>query len=162
MLSPQFGTTRAAGDVKMVLGLFGDLFGTPDGALLRQLCRMRGWALVWALGPADAGGAGFTPQWANGQPIYPLNQRLLDPVANGGAGHNLSLPLGPGADAVAVTWAALEPGPQRTMDYVRLQWMSLWAKLPRLRLGPLYGISCADIDCIGVLEDGDDCVCYQE
>ena len=57
MLSPRLGPTRMESDVKMVLGLFDELFGTPDGNQLRQWCAMRGWALVWALGQADAGDA---------------------------------------------------------------------------------------------------------
>jgi hypothetical protein len=60
VLAPRLGPTREESDVKMVLGLFDELFGTPEGEQLRQWCAMRGWVLVWALGPADAGDAAGT------------------------------------------------------------------------------------------------------
>ena len=50
VLSPQFGP--GIGDVKMVLALFDRYYGTTGGALLRQWCQAKGWALVWALARA--------------------------------------------------------------------------------------------------------------
>jgi hypothetical protein len=159
VLSPQFGDTRPAGDVKLILGLFDELYGTEEGTQLRDLCRARGWALVWALGPADAAGSPAAPGWTNGQPIYPSNERWLDPTATGGAGHNLSLPVHAATTVAAKAWAALS-ATHRTMSKVREQWRMLQRQLPAFGVQPLYGLSCADLDCIGITAHGGDCVCY--
>lgn len=156
----RFGTNRTNGDVKMVLGIFGVLFGTPEGALLRTWCVQRGWALVWALGEAGAGGNGTSPNRTNGVAVYPMSQRFLDPVATGGAGHNLSLPLQKAQAVANTTWQSLQPGPARTMDTVVAAWVGLRGRLQALQIEPLYGLSCGDLDCIGVAAISRDCVCY--
>ena len=46
------------------------------------------------------------------------------------------------------------------MDAVSREWSALWKALPRYRVEPLYGLSCEDLDCIGVLAADGDCVCY--
>lgn len=160
-MAPRFGLTQTDGDVKMVLGLFDELFGTDEGAMLRLWCHRRGWALVWALGQVDGGGNGPAPQWTNGVAIYALNQRLLDPTQTGSAGHNLSLPLAFGANAMAVAWDRLAPGSNRTMELVRTEWQMLWQALPPLQVEPLSGFACADLDCIGISASTCDCVCYE-
>ena len=150
VLSPKFPA-----DVKMILALFGGpegLFGTAEGALLRNWCKAQGWALVWALGPAEPG---------RNLPVNPSNQRLLDPEASGSAGANLSLPVQRARASTAVAWQALSAGRPRDFPTVRGEWQKLRGELdPRYRLEPLYGLSCADVDCIGIVEGSGDCVCY--
>ena len=65
--------------IKMVIGDFAGLFGTPLGQTLRDWCVQRGWVLVWALGAA---GQNVQAEWFGQPPIYALfNQRMLDPIA---------------------------------------------------------------------------------
>ena len=150
VLSPKFPA-----DVKMILALFGGpegLFGTAEGALLRKWCNVQGWALVWALGPAQPG---------RNLPVNPSNQRLLDPEASGSAGANLSLPVQRARASAAAAWQALSAGKPRDFPTVRGEWQKLRGELdPRYRLAPLYGLSCDDVDCIGIVEGSGDCVCY--
>ena len=172
VLSPMYGSgDRSAGDIKMILGLFDELWGTAAGEQLREWCKASGWALVWALGngwpsPAECGGVADNPS----------NQRFLDPDTTGTAGWNLSLPIAAGRAAAAAAWAQFSPPNKRpTGNYTALKqaWSELRSALPNVFLvEPLYGLSCADVDCIGIIAgSGDevapgihsgDCVCYKE
>jgi hypothetical protein len=45
---------------------------------------------------------------------------------------------------------------------VEAAWRALCAAMPpSFRVEPLYGLSCADSDCIGIVEGSSDCVCYK-
>ena len=93
-------------------------------------------------------------------PNMPSNERFLDPEASGSAGWNLSLPLAAASHAVEATWAAK----QTSWGWPQIQqaWAALRTAMPKeYRLEPLYGLSCADSDCIGVIEGSGDCVCYR-
>jgi hypothetical protein len=87
---------------------------------------------------------------------------LLDPQACGSAGANLSLPVQRARASADAVWQALSTaGKPRDFPTVRGEWLKLRAELdPRYRLEPLYGLSCADVDCIGIVEGSGDCVCY--
>ena len=160
VLSPRYGpgANRSEGDVKMILGLFDRFYGTAGADLLRQWCNAKGWALVWALGP------GWPATDVCGDaPINPSNQRLLDPEAMGTAASNLSLPIAKAKRAAAAAWLKLNSTHRPTGDYeaVTEVWRELRDEIPEsFRLEPLYGLSCADIDCIGIVEGSGDCVCY--
>ena len=41
--------------VRMLIGNFAELFGTPLGSQLQAWCKSRGWPLVWALGTGTGG-----------------------------------------------------------------------------------------------------------
>ena len=60
----------------------------------------------------------------------------------------------------AAVWKVLAPGACRSMDVVRTQWGLLHHKLPQFGLAPLFGLSCSDVDCIGIVQTTSDCVCY--
>ena len=93
----------------------------------------------------------------------PSNERFLDPFASGTAGWNLSLPVIAARYAANVTWAAKQTasGPWG-WPQTQQAWTALRSAMPQeYRLEPLYGLSCADLDCIGVIEGSGDCVCYK-
>ena len=158
------GLGKAHGDVKLVLGLFGALYGTQAGSELREWCDERGWALVWAFGPVVQGKCEGA--------VDRSNQRLLDPHSSGGAGANLSTVPGQpaaAAKAAAEAWAALAAERKNASDAgaplgeaaLRRVWLRLRTALPpRYLVEPLYGLSCADVDCVGVVQGSGDCVCY--
>jgi hypothetical protein len=175
VLSPQYGSVATAtrrnnssggggsgvvsggGDVKMILALFPALFGTSDGALLRKWCQQRGWPLVWALGGNGVSGYGA---WTNGEAVYPLNQRILDPssLQSSGVGANLSLDIAQARRVTDRVWSALSL--HRTPDEAFKQWKLLYHNISAgFTLWPLSGTSCKDVECIGVTENNEDCVC---
>eukprot|EP01052_Picozoa_sp_SAG31_P013702 SAG31_NODE_831_length_11669_cov_3.410026_5_plen_299_part_00 len=85
--------------IKMLIGSFKDLFGTPNGARLQAWCKKRGWVLVWALGEIQTNsGAGTTqcPPGPSGSfcDSSSYYNRTLDPTVIGStsAAHNLSIP----------------------------------------------------------------------
>jgi hypothetical protein len=166
VLSPQYGhgSTRGDGDVKMVIGEFDEYFGTRSGALLREWCSAKGWALVWAIGPGSP-----APECTSGPsrrrlaPSMPSNERFLDPEAMGTAGWNLSLPVSAARRAANATWAAkLAVGSTWEWPQTLAAWRALRTEMPTgFRLEPLFGLSCADADCIGIIEGSADCVCYK-
>ena len=93
----------------------------------------------------------------------PSNQRFLDPEASGTAGWNLSLPVKAARHAVAATWAAKHAGGSKWgWNQTQEAWSALRSAMPKdYRLQPLYGLSCSDLDCIGVIEGSGDCICYK-
>ena len=98
--------------VRFLLPLFGQLFGSDGGELVRRLAHKHGWAIVWALG--DANGDEATNRGGNGNgngvhtselsrgasPSSRANGRLLDPLTVGSAALNVSVPRA-AADAFA-------------------------------------------------------------
>lgn len=93
----------------------------------------------------------------------PSNERFLDPEASGTAGWNLSLPIRAARHVVNATWAAKQGATSAWGWPQTLQaWTALRKAMPqKYRLEPLYGLSCSDLDCIGMIEGGKDCVCYK-
>eukprot|EP01043_Picozoa_sp_COSAG02_P046183 COSAG02_NODE_4297_length_5538_cov_3.544402_5_plen_791_part_00 len=73
--------------IKMLVGSFGDLFGTILGRRLQAWCVQRGWVLAWALGNPSAS------RYGDDSTPAPYANRTLDPMvfARSGASHNLSL-----------------------------------------------------------------------
>ena len=143
--------------VRFVLPLFGALFGTPSGQLVRRFADKHRWPVVWALGDASDGSRAHASAQASAG-----NNRLLDPIANATARLNVSLP----ADSAAVferVWAEAArerlSGKQPPPALVRAWWAQL--EPATRRLGPVSATSCSDWDsCIGVVVgDADDCVC---
>ena len=51
------GTLTFPGSVRLIIGSFGELFGSEDGERLQSWCRTNQWPLVWALGAQN--GASF-------------------------------------------------------------------------------------------------------
>jgi hypothetical protein len=143
--------------VRFLLPLFGALFGTSNGHLVRALADQHRWPLVWALGDATdgaGGGTNSTPTAANG--------RILDPVVIGAARLNATF----SADAVQTfdkVWreaveARQAAGGTPPASVVRAWWAQLRPKTARL--APVTAIACADADgCVGVDVATGSCVC---
>ena len=159
--------------VKMLIGNFAELFGTPLGSQLQAWCESRGWPLVWALGTGTGGdGMGMGGQ----QTAALYFNRSLDPLVLAAAGTNISLP----SDAAAAfqdLWRAVEtaraqappppppsPGhpPSRGGPVLPLPAvMKAWAALPAaLGVESLSARACsAGAQCVGVRTVDRDCVC---
>ena len=166
--------------VSFLLPVFGALFGTASGTLVRRLADKHGWPVVWALGDATNGsvsyvtahvpshdpspGPSYDPRLAIARPAAANNGRLLDATTSAAAALNATLP--PGSVSVFErVWADAvrerqslggEPSPER----VRAWWARL---LPATeRLAPLSAASCTDVDsCIGVSVRDESCVCVR-
>jgi hypothetical protein len=163
--------------IKMLVGSFKDLFGTPGGQRLQAWCRARGWVLTWALGAADDGDDGGGSPEDTTKSTF--SRRALDPAvfAATAASHNLSL----AADVPAFKrlWASVaharnaskQPGNNPCPgcrnpghmpgNLTTATWRTLWEQLPQATaLGFLSGSSCADANsCVGVRVISGVCVC---
>ncbi len=73
--------------IKMLVGSFGDLFGTMLGRRLQAWCVQQGWVLAWALGNPSVS------EYGDDSTPAPYANRTLDPMvfAHTSASHNLSL-----------------------------------------------------------------------
>eukprot|EP01047_Picozoa_sp_COSAG01_P033281 COSAG01_NODE_2442_length_7689_cov_89.459289_9_plen_183_part_00 len=176
------GTPLYPEAVKLVIGDFGNLFGTPLGQTLRDWCVSRGWLLVWALGAA---GQNVQAEWFGQPPIYSLfNQRTLDPIAAAAAASsvaNVSALTTPAIQSqFGQLWGFIEqyrethppppppPGagnpiaPPHFNASVITYWFQHQPKgllLKQLTGTDDCGAGAAD-RCVGTLVSGSSCVCY--
>ena len=146
--------------VHFVIALFGPLFGTDEGAGVREWCIRNGWILVWSLGlntddAQDFWSVGWVPS------PFPSNARFLDVPAATAANRTISAHARAAYDRswrdASATRAA--GGALGNATWSRL-WRAAAGALPSsLRLRPARAADCARIDaCVGVDFDGD-CVC---
>eukprot|EP00966_Prymnesium_polylepis_P256645 5928351-Prymnesium_polylepis.1 len=154
------GNVRLDG-VKLLLPLFGALFGAPAALRLRAVADNYTWPLVWSLGDGSQGGehGGHGPG-ALRRPPFGANQRFLDPLS--AASRRLNATFAPNASAVfSAVWAevaAARAAGQPSADAMKAWWTQLEPAM--VRLGPLTANSCADFDeCVGVVPQSGECVC---
>jgi hypothetical protein len=152
--------------IQLVVGSFGELFGTDLGAQLQAWCIRWRWPLVWT--PGTHGGHHFGMPPGAGLPP----SRLLDPVvlAKSRAGTNLTVPSAAATD-FEKTWALVNrtldgPTPRNLTQADFDGWYkNLAAAMPSvLKLEPMRSGACgpeAVGRCVGTTVGGD-CVCYQE
>lgn len=152
--------------LKMLVGAFAPLFGTPRGQLLRYYARARRIPLAWALGDGLVYRTftGFTPQTIP----FEGSVRILDPAllnTSGPAGVNASVAPSDirGFDRMwhKVAAARDAAGNLSQFDAYGL-WAAAEASLPMMRLGVPAPHECADwASCLGArLHDGA-CVCLE-
>ena len=152
--------------IKMMVGSFGDLFGTRLGHKLREWCQQQGWVLAWALGnPANTEGQ-------DDAQTAPYANRTLDPavLSHTTASHNLSLASSVAGfeelwKEMAIAQNSTQPDPDDPYDPAQLNasvTFEMWRKMPAdLHLDFLTGSSCSDINgCVGVRPKDGSCVCY--
>jgi len=166
MESNIMGSVRYAdhpSSVKMVAGLFSDLFGSSLGLSLQAWCQHNRWPLLWALGDAkNADRVLPSPIWSKdpwpGKPF-----RIADPVVLNASGVNITVESARDAAFHAlweeVSAARLAAG---TSGKISLsQWQAWWTRLEEVgsRVFPLRAFACDDLaNCVGTTETGD-CAC---
>ena len=151
--------------IKLLVGSFAVLFGTPRGRLLQRVAAARGIALAWALGSARDMVAHVSNTSAFARKGF--DARLLDaspPILDR---LNASLSAGERA-AFEVTWAAtaaararLPPHANGTLPEgdVRALWAQAAVAMPSARLQVPRPGACTDWDrCLGMSERGA-CIC---
>lgn len=179
------GTPLYPHAIKMVIGDFGGLFGTPLGQTLREWCIQRGWVLVWALGAA---GQNVQAEWFGNPPIYSLfNQRTLDPIVLAAASvsvANVSALATPAVEsAFGKLWGFIEnyrathppppPNPASPVHQPQFNvsvityWFESQPKgllLEQLTGGHDCGGDGAAVAdrCVGTLASDGSCVCYEQ
>eukprot|EP00928_Gymnodinium_smaydae_P040329 TRINITY_DN27361_c0_g1_i1.p1 TRINITY_DN27361_c0_g1~~TRINITY_DN27361_c0_g1_i1.p1 ORF type:complete len:203 (-),score=29.92 TRINITY_DN27361_c0_g1_i1:207-815(-) len=138
--------------VRFLIGNLPQVFGTPSGKKLQELCKQRSWPLLWALGTS---GRGFVqPQFE-----FAMNNRILDP-------ENAKLLT----DAVITDeaieqfndlWQTVESARAKAEPKAR-QWHSWWKQLEQIqtRVGPIGALTCADTErCIAIDGSNNKCIC---
>jgi len=148
------------GGIKLLVGAFVPLFGTPRGRLLQQFAASRGIALAWALGAAV-----MNPKSAGDSASFAFASRILDVTTSKSAGLNVTA-SGRARRAFEALWrdVAAARGPGGALPQAEA-W-SLWAhaerELPAARLAvPAPGM-CSDWEtCVGALLDDGACACYR-
>eukprot|EP00041_Stephanoeca_diplocostata_P035497 m.1256167 g.1256167 ORF g.1256167 m.1256167 type:complete len:489 (-) comp24710_c1_seq55:4164-5630(-) len=157
--------------VKMMIGMFELLWGTPEGAALQRWCVARQWPLVWAYNPAMSffrcGADGKYPECkfpsagiaADGDRA---NVRILDPfvLQHARVGHNVTI-----SDTLIEKFSA-NFREFNVQKYPRDQIPGIWSLMEHdfafqtnLWIQPLYYGACASSECIGVTINGNICVC---
>ena len=150
------GTVRYPEGVKLLVGEFSALFGTPLGEAVRAFGRKWGWALAWGLS---------APMRRAANVSLATHQRSLDPdVLDGTSIRNLSLPATSRA-AFDLVWRDVSARRAAGAPLTPADWSHFWSQLPSsldLSSGLRPG-QCADLDaCVGVRRGAreDECVCY--
>eukprot|EP00040_Diaphanoeca_grandis_P034216 m.211239 g.211239 ORF g.211239 m.211239 type:complete len:504 (-) comp33104_c4_seq14:15-1526(-) len=154
--------------IKMMIGMYELLFGTPRGDVLRQWCIKMGWPLVWAFNPLMSffrcGPAGNAPECKFPQNLTVGNNtaavRILDPMVlqNVETGSNVTVT----PDLLANfehLWNStnINNVPQSELSP---NWNKLEAvAFATLAVEPLFFDACEHEDCIGVLVNSQTCVC---
>lgn len=149
--------------IKLLVGSFAELFGTPRGDLLRQVAAARGVALAWSLGTGQA------DVWQSRHVRSGLDRRLLDASDDNLRLVNASLRADAGK-VYAAAWAraaaaraALPPSANGTLQ--RLTVLRLWdVTAIALSAGAALSVpapgDCADWErCLG-RSGASSCVCY--
>lgn len=147
--------------IKLLVGAFAPLFGTPRGQLLQQVAQRKGIALAWALGEGvvhmSMDSMNKTKPWRSGA-------RMLDLTVAEPAGLNVSVSAASRA-AFEGLWksVAAERGPAGELSQVKARslWASMVAEIPAGQVSvPAPGV-CSDWSrCIGAAPHGE-CVCYR-
>lgn len=157
--------------VKMLIGMFELLWGTPAGDRLRTWAVSRGWPLVWAYNPSMSffrcGPAGDLPSC-----VFPHDfamgadtaaARLLDPwvLQRVAAGHNVTVPPAT-HDAIEHAWRSTNASTAGRAE-LDAAWAHLVGDEERvfapLAVEPLFHGACADEECVGVRTRTQECVC---
>eukprot|EP01047_Picozoa_sp_COSAG01_P009254 COSAG01_NODE_378_length_17882_cov_62.690344_1_plen_219_part_00 len=101
--------------VSFIIGNFDQLFGSPTGALLRQICARRGWVLLWALDLTINPFHHHAPPPPPGVPVptFAPVDRVLDPEVLPHTRANVSAPAA-FATGFAQAWKAAAG--QRAID----------------------------------------------
>jgi hypothetical protein len=166
-LNPAVAVTMKEG-VKMLIGMFELLWGTPQGEQLQQWCIQEGWPLVWAYNPLMSffrcGPSGtysqcvLPPSLSDG--IDTVNLRILDLQV---------LPLSKVATNISVSstnmdffHAAWQKTDARAASREQLDasWNALTAQLwGDAAVEPLRAGACVAPACVGTLVSSGDCLC---
>lgn len=158
--------------IKFLIAAFPALFGTSAGTALQQWCAKEGWLLIWSLG-LNFGHVSMD-FWSVAQPgvgyASPANKRLADPIVMSmtTAGSNLSL-TNSTVDTFHKAWLQAKSLRAKSLKanatVSNTSWGVAWQELAEaipgaLRLAPLSGAACEDVqNCVGTTADGD-CFCY--
>jgi hypothetical protein len=147
------GNPRLPEGVRFLIGNFGAIFGTVDGERLQELCRSRGWPLVWALGTYNRGVVTTTLLLPTG------NERLLDPQI--ASSTNATLAAG-ASDQFAKIWSEVKTSRELVKNVPTPVLAAFWHRLKSVqtRVAPLSSSSCEDVEnCIGTETASGRCVC---
>jgi hypothetical protein len=156
------------GGIKMLVGMFEVLWGTEEGEQLRQWALDRGWPLAWSFNPSQS----YFRCSPVGQEdcIYPdmtapddrASIRLLDPsvLPRVPAGHNATV-SNETRHAYDVLWKDVDVQ-SMSHEGVASAWRRTTAALwTEMAVEPLYLGGCSDSECVGVLVNGQSCLCPQ-
>ena len=153
--------------IKMMVGMFEVLWGTPLGQQLRVWCGKMGWPLAWAFNPSvsrfrcgpdgDAPGCEYPENFTMGMDT--ASARILDPavLAQSSAGHNITVSEEERALFEKMWSESREGVPQ---EGVHAAWLLLNLSFrSSLGIEPLFYKSCESPSCVGVLVESQQCVC---
>ena len=150
--------------VKMLVGQYDQLFGTPTGQQLQALCKKNKWLLLWGLGEWNrtvSGGHGHWGPPGGASQNYTFSGRVFDPtvLAASSAAHNQTV-----SPATAASWSTAWQTAvvARGESSKGLIWHRMWQALPSaLRVEPVRPGGCASINaCVGLVAGK--CLCYSD
>ena len=151
--------------IKMLIGTFGNIWGTELGNQVREWAISHEWTLAWAYNPemsfrcGPAGGpkcqvpANFT------QGFDRANRRILDPFVLQHINVNATATDGDRKDFVEL-WLSFNVT-DMSKEAVGAAWATFEERFEgsKLSVEPLYYGACANDDCVGVTVLDRDCVC---
>jgi hypothetical protein len=155
--------------VTMVVASYAELFGSRQGAALRQLCTRWGWPLAWALGQPPSQHGGENGGWMATN-VNRSVARLLDPVVlrRSPAGHNLSAAVEAAEPAFADAWTKVAQSNENATGWTESgdDWdalvLGVMGSGGSLAVEPLRAGQCEGQHtgrCVGVSGAGN-CVCH--
>jgi len=149
--------------IKLLVGSFAPLFGTPRGRLLQEYAAQKGIALAWALGPALANLSHHDPGAADVS--FRPQARLLDVASRSVSAVNVSVASGAG-EAFEKAWGEAAVARNSSGHISRQQVVELWESAKRALPAELHvqlpaAGDCSDWhSCLGLSSAGA-CVCYK-